>query len=195
MAIPAGLPTATILVQSKDGVPDAVVKAPDGTTLVGPGASGDGVHLVGFDGADAVWVMIDKPTAGNYSVEPAAGSVAFSDIRVSHGFKPASVSGKVKLVTPKKPAKKPGKPAKPAKPAYAQISYSTKNLTSGQSIQFRETGKFGTRILGTTKKRSGTFTFTPRRDAARARTVYAVVQAEGLDQRTIRLGTYRPGPG
>ena len=178
-AVPAGLPSATLLVPGEGGVPDLEVTAPDGTTLVGPGASGEGVRLLSIDEADAVWVVVEDPLPGDYAVVPRPGSVSLGEVVVSEGYAVASVDGEV---------------------SRGRIDYRTKRLTGDQEVTFVERGEFGTNVIGTRTQKSGTVRFRPATGPGGRRVVEAQVVSNGLPQRTVTLGSYRvpdpspPGP-
>lgn len=178
-AVPDGLPTATFLVPGEGGVPDIEVTGPDGTTLVGPGATGAGVRLLSLDAADAVWVVVDDPPPGDYVVVPRAGSVPLGDVVVSEGFAVATVRGDV---------------------SRGRVEYQAKHLTGGQRITFVERGEFGTNIIATRSDPKGTLRFRPAAGPGGRRVVEAQVVSDGLPKRTVTLGAFRvadpspPGP-
>ena len=169
LVLPAGLPSATFLVPGQGGTPEFTLTGPDGEVLVGPGATGNNVSLVTLSGSDAQWVSVTKPAAGTYTVTPDASSVPIGEVQVSHSFTPASVKGSVKGRV---------------------ITYSTKHLTDSQGVTFRESGEFGTNILGTADDKSGTFRIKPASGPGGKRVVEALLTHQGVVKRIVRLGTY-----
>jgi len=172
-SLPGGLPTATFLVPGVGGTPEITVTGPGGEVLVGPGVTNPDVMVATMANSDARWVLLTKPEAGAYAVTSTATSVPIQPVLVSRGYVPAKVSGKVG-----------GK----------VITYSTKHLANGQAITFRERGRFGTNILGSTKKKKGTFRIKPAAGPGGKRVVEALITHGGVVKDVVRLGTYQAPP-
>ena len=124
-------------------------------------------------GADAIWVVLNKPKAGTWTVTPNPGSVEIAELMLSEGYIPAEVKAKV---------------------SKGRISYEIKHLGAGQEIGFREEGKFGTNILGSVDKPRGTLRFKPATGAGGKRKVVALVMRDGLITDTVPIGTYKAPP-
>ncbi len=176
-AIEAGLPSATVLVKGTGGVPQVTVTGPSGETVSGTNPSAAG-YVVQVAGADAAWVVLNKPAGGTWTVSSATGSPAIGEVLVSNGLPAAKVSGNVKR---------------------GRISYRIKNLGEGRTVSFRESGRFGTHLLGSVDKKRGTLRFKPAGGAGGKRKVIAQVERDGLITDQFPIGTYRapnpPKPG
>jgi hypothetical protein len=176
-AIDAGLPTATVLVKGTGGAPQVTVTGPSGETVSGTNPSAAG-YVVQVAGADAAWVVLNKPAGGTWTVSSATGSPAIGEVLVSNGLPAAKVSGNVKR---------------------GRISYRIRNLGEGRTVSFRESGRFGTHVLGSVDKKRGTLRFKPAGGAGGKRKVIAQVERDGLITDQFPIGTYRapnpPKPG
>ncbi len=172
LAVPGGLPSATILVKGSGGVPDVTVRGPNGQ-LVAPGSSTDDGFVLEAPGANAVWVVLQKPQGGTWTVTPNSGSAPIADVLLSQGYVPASVKARVRR---------------------GRIAYRVKHLGSGQKVAFKESGKFGTNLLGTVRHAKGTLKFKPAPGAGGKRQVTALIMRDGLvtDKRVV--GSYKAPP-
>jgi hypothetical protein len=171
-AIDGGLPSATVLVTADGGVPDVTVTGPNGETVV-TGSPTDSGYVLGADGANAVWVVISKPAAGTWTVAPNSGSAPITSVMLSNGYVPATVKASVKR---------------------GQINYKISHLGSGQTVSFRESGRFGTHVLGTVDQAQGTLHFKPAGGAGGKRRVVALVERDGLITDQVAIGTYQAPP-
>ncbi|MEZ5122379.1 MAG: hypothetical protein R2736_12515 [Solirubrobacterales bacterium] len=172
VTIPGGLPSATIRVMGAGGRPDVEVRGPSGQ-VVSSGEPSDAGSVVGVSGADAAWVVLNKPQAGTWTVAPRSGSVALGEVQVSQGFVPARVSARVRR---------------------GRIAYRISGLGSGQRVAFRESGRFGTRIIATVKRTRGTVRFRPAAGPGGRRAVDALIERDGLVVQRRRVGTYVAPP-
>jgi hypothetical protein len=129
--------------------------------------------VIGADGANAVWVVISKPAAGTWTVAPNSGSAPITSVMVSDGYVPATVHASVKR---------------------GEIKYKISHLGSGQAVSFRESGRFGTHVLGTVDKAHGTLHFKPAGGAGGKRRVVALVERDGLITDQVAIGTYQAPP-
>jgi hypothetical protein len=181
VGVPGGLPTATLLVEGDGGAPDVTVTGPGGVNVseAAPSAAG---FVTTVDGVDAAYVVLNKPAAGDYTVTPNDGSAAVKSVMVGQGYRQATVKAKLG-----------GRGRK------RSIAYTIANLGSGQSVEFAESGSFGTRMLGTATKAKGTLKIKPAAVRGGKRTVIAIVQHDGVEKARSRVGTYTapapPGPG
>jgi len=172
-AIDGGLPTATILVEGADGVPDVTVTGPGGASVSPGGPSEDG-YMVGIPGTDAKWVVLDEPNGGTWTVTPESGSPAIEKVQLSDGYEAASV--------------------KRAKVTKGTIDYELEDMGNGQKVVFRESGDFGVGTLGSTAKRRGTLKFKPTAGAGGKRRVEALITHEGLVTDRVPIGSYKAPP-
>ncbi len=171
-AIDGGLPSATVLVTGDGDAPDVTVTGPNGETVV-TGSPANSGYVVGANGANAIWVVINKPAAGTWTVAPNSGSAPITSVMVSNGYVPATVHASVKR---------------------GQIKYKIAHLGSGQTVSFRERGRFGTHVLGTVDKAQGTLHFKPAGGAGGKRRVVALVERDGLIMDQVPVGTYQAPP-
>lgn len=173
-AVRRGLPTATFLVKGDGGRPSVTVRGPGGAT-VATGTPSRAGFVIGFDGANAAWVVLNRPAAGTWTITPNDGSAAITEVLLSDGYKPAKPRAKVRR---------------------GRIAYRIANLGAGQRVTFVETGRFGTHVLGTVARSRGTLRFRPAAGAGGRRTIVARVLREGgavTDE--VRVGRYlAPGP-
>ena len=172
IAIEGGLPTATILVKAGAGVPSVSATGPNGETVSAANPSQAG-FIVEIEGADAQWLVLTKPAAGNWTITPDEGSPEISEVLVANGLPEAAVKGDVEK---------------------GRIEYRTKHL-AGRQVTFREEGRFGTHLLGTVDDSRGTFKFKPAPGPGGKRRVIAQVERDGLIMDQVPLGSYTaPGP-
>lgn len=173
LEISGGLPSATILVKGEGGAPDVTVTGPSGETVASGSPTFAG-YVVGVAGGDAAWVVLDKPAGGTWTVTPNAGSAAISSLQVSDGYKPAEVKANVKR---------------------GRIGYRISKLDGGQQVTFRESGRFGTHVIGTVDRTKGTLRFKPAPGPGGKRKVVALVEQNGLITDEVAVGTYKaPSP-
>ena len=167
--VDGGLPTATVLVKGTGGEPSVTVNGPGGES-VGSGEPSEDGFVVGVEGTDAVWVLLNEPEGGNWTVTPNAGSPAIDEILLSDGYEPASVDAEV---------------------ARGKIDYEIRNLGAGQSVGFTESGEFGTHIIGEVDDEKGTLRFKPAGGAGGKREVTAQIMRDGLVTDEVSIGSYK----
>lgn len=175
--VPAGLPTETILVESDTGQPRVSVTGPGGVTVASgtPGPAGFVMTAQGLNGA---YVHLRKPAAGTWTVTALPGSPAITRVLAADGYAAAKVKATL------------GGHARAR-----TIGYRISGAGHGQSVSFQETGAFGTHVLGTAKGTSGTLRFAPADTRGGKRTVFALIDRDGLVTDRIKVGTYvAPGP-
>ncbi len=172
LAVPGGLPTATILVMGQGAAPDLTVTGPGGETITSATPSSAG-FVAGAVGANAAWVVLNKPTGGTWVVTPNAGSSAVTSLKLSQGYKPAKVEANVKR---------------------GRIKYRVSRLGGVQQVTFRESGRFGTHVLGTVDNAKGTLKFKPSPGAGGDRRVVALIEQNGLITNEVPVGSYKAPP-
>jgi hypothetical protein len=174
VSIRSGLPSATLVVRGDGGRPDVTVEGPGGVSFTSANPSAAG--YVGYmrDVPEAL-IKLNKPKAGDWRIIPNDGSPAITEVLVGEGFKPATVKAKL------------GRGHK--------ITYRIRGLGHGQKVQFVERGRFGGNIMGTVAKARGSLRFKPAGGRGGKRTVYALLQHDGMTTKQIKIGTYvAPGP-
>jgi hypothetical protein len=177
VTVPAGVPTFTVLLHGDGGSPSVTATGPNGEIVKSsvPSAGGYGASVTGYN---ATYLVLTKPKAGNWTIAPDEGSPAIASTKVSEGYTPASVKASLG-----------GKGRK------RSIRYTISNLGHGQRVVFAERGAFGTNVVGTAAKRSGTIKFSTADAKGGKRRIEAMIEKDGLlmDRKTI--GTYKaPGP-
>ncbi|MEA2425184.1 MAG: hypothetical protein QOH13_1594 [Thermoleophilaceae bacterium] len=178
VAIGAGLPTATIVAEGGSAAPSVTVTGPNGLKLVSGEAPSAKGAIATPRGIPATYIALKKPAAGDYTIVPNEGSADIVRVLTGDGYKPASVTAKLR-----------GK----------RISYAIANGGNGQTVVFQEKGRFGTHLLGTVSNARGTLRFKPAAGPGGKRTVTAVIQHNGLVDKQVKIGSYTapnpPKPG
>ena len=166
--VKGGLPTETIAVFGQDAPPPVAVR--------GPGGQG-ATTVFTSDSAKATYIELDKPAAGTWTISTTDGSPIINQLQ-SDGYTEASVSGSL------------GRSG-----AARTIAYKTSNLNNGQSIQFLETGRFGSRVIKTVTASSGTVRFRPAAVRGGTRKVIAQVLHDGMVTSKKTIGSFvAPSP-
>jgi hypothetical protein len=181
--VPAGLPSETILVKGDGGgAPRVTVTGPSGQSFNSDQASEAGT-VVYARGLEAAYVLLKKPAGGAWTVTPMEGSPKLGEIKVGHGYRPATVKAKLGGSGNRR-----------------SIAYQVANATDGQAVRFAERGAFGTRLLGAVTKSKGTLAFTPEDARGSKRTVVALIEKDGIVVNEVKVGTFtapappRPAP-
>jgi len=174
--VAGGLPSETILVKGDGAAPKVAVSGPGGSfTSEQPGAAG---LVVVPRGVDAAYVVLKKPKAGAWTVTPEPGSAAITQVMTSDGYVAATVRAKLG-----------------GQGRRRSIAYRVAHGGHGQAVQFLERGAFGTHVLGTVARARGVLRFAPADAKGGRRTVFALVQHEGIVLSRTKVGSYvAPGP-
>ena len=172
----AGVRALRVRVVGRGGAPDVELRGPDGETV--STASGDYVrspriNLVRHPAGGVTWAEIRNGKPGTYTITPRAGSAPIGSLATTE---PAA--------TPKITARVSGSGAR------RTLTYGVGATPRGQQITFFERGGASLRRIGTTTKAAGTLTFTPA-DGAGARTITALVEAQGLRVAEPTVARYR----
>jgi hypothetical protein len=177
--LPAGLPSATILVRGDGGQPDIKVTGPKGEAVGGDAPASDAGVIVTADGVDdATYVILDKPSGGTWTVTAQPGSVAVTQILSAQGYEPVSVKAKLG-----------GRGRK------RTIAYTLGHTGHGQDVAFEESGAFGTHLLGAAKGTKGTLRFAPADVKGGRRVVTALIRHDGVVTDRVKVGSFvAPGP-
>jgi hypothetical protein len=166
------LPSATLMIPGTGTRPSVTVTGPDGGVLVGPGAAGRGVSM--FSVGPVLYVRLDKPAGGGYTVTPQPGSSPVGQVQVAEGAKRPKVSGSVR----------------PVGRGTVQVRWKAKRL-SGHTIALVERGSFGTRVLEETKHQHGVLRVRPHDASGRKRTIEAILLRDGIPRGTVTLGHFK----
>ena len=172
-AVGRGLPTATFLVKGEGGRPNVTVRGPGGAT-VATGAPSRAGFVAAVQGADAAWIVLTRPAAGTWTITPNEGSPAIAQVLLSKGYRPAKPRAKV---------------------SRGRVAYRIASMGAGQKVTFAETGRFGTRVLGTVARSRGTLRFRPAPGPGGRRTIVArVLRAGRVVTDEVRVGSYVAPP-
>ena len=179
VTVPRGLPTETLLVQGGNGVPLVDVVGPGGTTVAGPArgaraarsAAGSALAL---PAAASVLFVLTSPRAGGWTVRPRAGSPDIAQVRQSDGYRVATATAKVG-----------------GNGRARTLSYRASNLASGQTLEFIERSRVGSRRIGTATKGVGTFRIRPTNQPAGVRSIYTQVRRRELVTDRTLVARYR----
>lgn len=181
--VPAGLPHTVIGVEGDGGVPRVALRGPGGTTIPAPAATegivrGDGYMVIQSPATNSSYLIVGRPAAGEWTIEPQPGSASLLAVRSANGLEPPSVRATVKR----------GKAGK------VKVRYSVKEV-EGQVVRFREIGGGVARTVGTARGAQGAFTFTPGFGKGGKRRIVAMVEQRGMPRAELNVASYvAPAP-
>jgi hypothetical protein len=174
--MPARLPSASVQVIGADGPPKVMLVAPNGEKIETPaddsGRKEGRFILVQDARSKSTTVVVVKPPAGDWRVEPAEGSTAIRSVGVAEG-----------LPQPKVTTRVVGKGAK------RTLRWRLRTIP-GQRVQLFESGRKGSRPLVTTKRARGAKRFKPAAALGSTRRIVAFVEQGGLPRRKLSGGRY-----
>lgn len=167
VTVPGGLPTATIALTGDTGAPDVDIAGPAGAPLATGSYVARGATL------NTTYVVLATPRAGAWTFVPKPGTPSIVGVSQSDGFRQAKVAGRVRRAGKGRRA----------------VEY---RITDGaqQTVTFLEDGAFGSHVLGRAKGTRGTLTFRPTTGRPGQRTVFALVEHDGLVTRRIAIGRF-----
>jgi uncharacterized delta-60 repeat protein len=172
----AGVRALRVRIVGRGGAPDVELRGPDGeaiSTATADYVRGTRINLMRHRAGGATWADIRNGRPGTYTITPRAGSAPIASLATSE---PAQ--------TPKITARVSGSGAR------RTLTYTVGATPRGQQVTFYERGGSTLRRIGTTTKAAGTLTFTPG-DGAGARTITALVEAQGLRVAEPTVARYR----
>ena len=178
VSVPRNVPSYTVVLVGDGGAPAITATGPGGAVV----RSGENPTDTGFTATvgnlPATYLVLTDPRPGDWTIVPNQGSPSISQTLSAGGYEPATVRGSVR-----------GRGRK------RTIGYRIRNLGHGQRVVFAERGRFGTNIVGSTRKARGTLRFTIADARGGRRRVLAMVQKDGLETGRRTIGSYRaPGP-
>lgn len=176
----AGLKQLNVIVTGDTGVPVVTLVAPNGTRYAGV-ASGVVTSPTGASVGEPELkrqtFLIAGPPAGAWTLEPAPGSPAVTNVQVARDAPPLKLTGRVKR---------------------GELRWK-RTGGSGQKVTFYEQGDGVLRRLGVARGASGTVRWTPKVVRGGKRTVVAVGDKDGLVSDSFTLGAFNvpkpPRPG
>jgi PKD repeat protein len=172
-------------ITSSTGTPVVTLVGPGGQTYTTPATSGQ-LAMVGGQFMSAigpaphqVLVLLRKPKAGIWRLQPAPGSPPVAKLEVSEDVAPAAVTVHVS----RRHGHRWG------------LAYKVSHYLPGTKVRFVERGRDSTHVLGLAGKAKGALTFTPQEGLSRGRTVYAyLLNSEGAVVRELTVGRFTAPP-
>ena len=182
--IPAGLPGTAMAFKGADAPPHVILHSPSGQ-VYDSGSGNTAVQTPGFaalkdDALDITEIVIEKPAAGRWTVEPAADSSRLVQGIQADGTRPVTATAKVM-----------------GSGHDRRLAYTVKGLPAGSRVDFAEAGNGGGGLIGSVKADgTGTLKFHPAGGAPGKREIQGVVYAaDGYLSSRLALGTYTaPAP-
>jgi hypothetical protein len=176
--IPAGTPSADLIVRGADGAPTVTLTSPDGQQITPSAAdSGAAVRALSDDGTHATYVGIQHPRAGRWSVAAADGSpAAIASVQYALGERPPTVSGTVS-----------GR-------GFKRTLHYHASMPADAAVTFIEQSGKLTHVIGRAQGKSGAITFRPAYGPGGRRQVIAKITNNGLPFSSVTLGSYVAPP-
>jgi hypothetical protein len=175
-----GVKAVRVRIIGSGGAPDVTVKGPDGETISTADAEfvkGKSINAVRHLPGGVTWLGI-RAKAGEYTITPNPGSPAIRSVATSEPASLPKITATVK-----------------AAGARRALSYRIDSLGREQQVTFFERGGTTYRRLATTRKASGSVSFTPDGSAG-ARRITALVEIRGMrvGETTVARYGFRPRP-
>lgn len=171
-----GLHSEMVRVTGSGGAPAFTITGPHGvqaaTSDENKLTGGGTVGLYRSSQADATWVAISHPGAGNWTLTPQPGSAAITSIALANYIPGASVRAHV------------------GGHGYHRILRYSLRPRPGQVVRFVESAKGVTHSLGQTSAKRGTIPFTPAIGRAGHRQIIAQVSRDGLLRAEYVVASY-----
>ena len=169
-----GTSSEALQLVGQDGPPNVTLVGPKGERIATPadGYELSNTAMVSQEPRDkSTYVLIGRPSAGKWTIEPAPGSTPVVQIKRAQGLPEPSVKGKVS-----------------GSGARRTLSWSARAV-KGQRLEFFEQGPTRKRLGASTKAR-GTLPFAPADGPKGKRTIYADVIQDGKTRATLKVATY-----
>lgn len=173
VSLGSGLEATVIGVVGQGGAPRIALKGPGGAVVpaaVGDSiVRGDGYVVIPSTGENTTYVVLARPKAGRWTVEPAAGSAPVVSVKSAEALPEPSVTAKVH-----------GK----------RISYTVKQIP-GQTVRLREVGPNVSAPLGTLRGSKGTLRFKPAFGRGGKRRIVADVLHNDAPRTSLTVAHYK----
>ncbi|HET9104818.1 MAG TPA: hypothetical protein VFN55_15815 [Solirubrobacteraceae bacterium] len=177
----SGAPFVDLAVAGAGAPPSVILHGPGGRTVT-PVAVGPGHDASPSDAAIALLntrdnttdVQVRRPGGGTWTVSPAPGSSAITQVRTARGYDPVTVRGRLG-----------------GRGASRRLRYSVHGLHAGATVTFAEVGRREYKVLGTAHGRRGTLRFSPGDGPTGTRRLQAIVSLDGIPRTTTVLARYR----
>ncbi len=183
VTIGAGQRAAVIGVKGDGAPPHVALSGPGGERIPAPKtatgiARGDGYAFVHFPGAETTYVIVAKPRAGRWTVEPQADSAPVRRIRSANALPEPEVHARVT-----------------GRGRTRLLSYDVKTIP-GQVVRLREIGGGVERALGTARGAHGRLRFAPAFGKGGPRKIVAEIEQGGFPRTELVVARYvAPEPG
>lgn len=179
--LPKGLPFAEARVDGVGAAPGVVVTGPGGLAINHPGPPAAPTvqpkfKIVPVPTELLTYVRLEKPAAGTYTVTPAPGT-AIAGVSLGRGLPEPSVTGSVKR----------------GKGRTRVLSYRVRPIT-GQRVRFIEQSGSVRNMLALAKGTKGTLAFRPADGPAGRRTIFALVESDGMPRAMLKVATFVAPP-
>jgi hypothetical protein len=176
LSVRHGLRIVAFSASAAGGAPRVKVTGPHGETFASP-ASGavrnNAVVIVPSGLEHTTYVVITRPAAGRWHVEPLDPGVSLTRVGVADGLPRVHVSGRL--------SRRHGREL---------LSYRVRRIP-GQKVTFVERGPGGVdRTLGVAHGSGGTIRFSPTMALKRARTIVAEVVENGLPRKVVTVARF-----
>jgi hypothetical protein len=174
VTVPAGLPFAGFQVTGAGGVPRISLRAPGGHTIVTgmEAVNSPQVVAVPSESDSTVYLFVNKPQAGTWTVSAEPGSVAITSVKTARGLRQPVVGAHV------------------SKRGTGSVLRWHLTPLPGQRVTFYEQGAHFTRLLTGTTAARGMKRFTPMRGRTGRRTIVAVVTQDGLPRTRMEVAHF-----
>jgi hypothetical protein len=178
VTVGSGLDATLIGVSGAGAPPHVALKGPGGETIEAP-ARAFGIvrrhgHLIIHSPADnTTYVVIGRPHAGRWTVEPQPGSARVTEVRSADALPQPSVEVKVR--------RKRGR---------YYLDYEVAPIP-GQAVRLRELGANVAATIGEARGRRGTLRLRPALGRGGKRRIVAEVTQDGYPRASLRVGSYR----
>jgi PKD repeat protein len=179
--LPSGALGEELRISSSSGTPVVTLTSPGGQSYTTPATPG---QMVGDDGhflsailpdRNQVMALLRHPQGGEWQIQSAPGSPAFSRLESAAEAPPASVRVHVHR----------------GRGHSWTLAYRIANFVAGSRVRFVERGRDSTHVLGVGGGARGTLRFTPEDALGRSRRIIAyLLNGEGSPVRVLTAGRY-----
>jgi hypothetical protein len=181
IAVPAKTTGLSVEVTGAGGVPDVVLVDPAGGQIVPQAFGTAGATAIAFHvpSKSQEIIGLKAPAAGNWTVQPAPGSVPIASVRTAQALPPVEVKGTLR-----------------GSGRSRTLRYTASNLTGGARVRVFEAGKGNALPVGVISRSRGTLKLRAGEGRAALRTITGYVETAGQPptQDPITIARYR-APG
>ena len=183
--IAPNLPDAMVRLSGGAGAPQVRVTGPDGeaastatsTQLTGGRTGQRVIAIARMPKLGRTWIGLQHPAAGRWTVTPLPGSSPITSLALADGLGPAVVHATV------------------TGHGYDRVLHYSVRPRPDQTVQFAESGRGASHLIGTAHGSHGTLRFTPEIGLAGRRSIVAIVSMSGLPTERLAVANYlAPGP-